>query len=188
MALTISPRIGFAVLALLVPAAAEACRTEARVELADVRFADTVVVGTITNYRIVRDEAFRKRMLALPTLPSGMRDLYSDPRQNLMPDHARFVIEVREVLFGKAPRRLTVTWDNSTFGEPATMSPGPYLIALRRPASPLPPLRGASATILPSPDPTIPTVLQAPCASPFLYPAGSEQARAIRRLLKPPRP
>lgn len=63
------------------------------------------------------------------------------------------------------------------------MAAGSYLIALRRPASAIPPLRGPSATIMPSPDPNSLTLLQAPCSSAFLYEVGSEQARAVRRIL-----
>jgi len=166
-----------------VPSAAQACRVRAPPTLEDVRYADVVVMGRIANYRIVRDEAFRRRMLASPRLSPEERRRYRDPRQGFMSDYARFEILVDEALVGRAPRRLSVTWDNSTFGEPERLAPGPYLIALRRPASPRPPLRGPSATIGPNPDRNALTLLQAPCSNPFLYEAGSAQARTIRRLL-----
>ena len=79
--------------------------------------------------------------------------MYEDPQESLLPDYARFDVQVKEVLVGRAPNRLSVTWDNSTFGEPEQMAAGPYLIALRRPGSASPPLRGPSATIFPTPDP-----------------------------------
>jgi hypothetical protein len=154
-----------------------------RPNLEDVNYADVVVVGRISNYRIVRDEAFRRRMLASPRLSAEMRRIYEDRRQRLLPDHARFDILVDEVLVGRAPRRLSVTWDNSTFGEPDRMPAGSYLVALRRPASPIPPLRGPSATIMPNPDPNSLTLLQAPCSSAFIYEIGTEQARNVRRIL-----
>lgn len=75
----------------------------------DVNYADVVVVGRIANYRIVRDEAFRRRMLASPRLSADMRRIYEDPRQSLMSDYARFDIFVDEVLVGRTPRRLSVT-------------------------------------------------------------------------------
>ena len=56
----------------------------------DVSYADVVVIGRISNYRIVRDEAFRRRMLASPGLSADMRRMYEDPRQSLMTDYARF--------------------------------------------------------------------------------------------------
>jgi len=157
-------------------------------KLEDVRYADVVVIGRIANYRIVRDEAFRKWILKSPNLSADQRKMYQDPKMSLLPDYARFDIDVEEVLAGRAPARLAATWDNSTFGEPDRMKPGRYLIALRRPSSASPPLRGPSATVMPSPDPKILTLLQAPCSSAFLYEAGSEEARAIREILAARRP
>ena len=166
-----------------VPAPSHACRMYVQPNLEDVYYADVVVIGRVSNYRIVRDEAFRRRMLASPSLPADMRRLYEDPRQSLMTDHARFDIQVDDVLVGGAPARLSVTWDNSTFGEPDQMPDGPYLIALRRPGSATPPLRGPSATIMPSPDPDALTLLQAPCSSAFIYEIGSDEARTVRGIL-----
>lgn len=40
-------------------------------KLGDVKYADVVVIGRIDNYRIIRDEAFRKRMLASPSFFCG---------------------------------------------------------------------------------------------------------------------
>lgn len=156
------------------------------VKLEDVRYADVVVIGHIHDYRIVRDGAFRKRMMALPDLPLGMREMYQDPKKNLLSDYARFNVEVEQTLVGRVAGKISVTWDNSTFGEPEQMEPGRYLIALRRPTSTLPPLRGPSATTLPNPDPTALTLLQAPCSSAFIYRIESEQARTIRSMLVGP--
>jgi hypothetical protein len=85
-------------------------------ELADIKYADVVVVGHISNYTIVRDPSF-------------------------FSDHSRFDVLVDEVLIGKAPRTLTVIWDNSTFSEPETMPSRPFLIALRDSSSKRPPFR-----------------------------------------------
>jgi len=152
--------------------------------LEDVNYADVVVIGRILNYRIVRDETFRRRMLASPRLSTEMRRIYEDPRRLLLPDYARFEIQVERVLVGRAPARLSATWDNSTFGEPERMPAGSYLVALRRASSAIPPLRGPSATIMPSPDANSLTLLQAPCSSAFIYEAGSEQARTVRGILE----
>lgn len=156
----------------------------AQLVLEDVKFADVVLVGRISNYTIVRDDAQRQRMLSLPNLPSDMRKLYEDPKQSLIWDYARFDVQVDEVLFGKSPRRLSVTWDNSTFGEPSALPGGPFLIALRGPTARIPPLRGPSATIQPPREPGRLTVLQAPCASPFIFESTSDNARTIRQILK----
>lgn len=151
--------------------------------LEDVAYANVVLIGRVENYRIIRDEAFRKRMLASPSLTAEMRKFYSDPKRGLMSDYARFDVKVEKVLVGKASGVLSVTWDNSTFGEPDQLMPGRYLIALRRTDSAAPPLRGPSATILPSPDPKSLTLLQAACSSAFIYPAQSEEARKIQAIL-----
>jgi hypothetical protein len=171
-------------LALAVNEPAHACRTRAALVLDDVKYADLVLVGRSSNYMIVRDNAERQRMLSLPNLSPEMRKLYQDPKQSLIWDYARFDVEVDEVLFGKAPRRLSVTWDNSTFGEPSELPSGPFVIALRDPDSRIPPLRGPSATIQPARERGRLTVLQAPCASPFIFEATSDNGRAIRRILK----
>lgn len=159
------------------------CRTHARLEPADVRFADAVVVGRIVNYRIVRDFEFRRKMLASPNLPATLREVYQSRTATLMTDHARFDILVDQVLGGRATGRITATWYNSTFGIPESLPAGPQLIALRRPSSPMPPLRGPSATMAGDGKSNIPTVLQAPCSSPFMFPIASAEARTVRRIL-----
>ncbi len=166
-------------------APAQACRMHVDTELEDVRFADVVVVGRIANYRIIPDEEIRRQrreQLARPDLAPSLRAIF-ERQTSFLTDYARFDILVDDVLVGQAGRKLTVTWDNSTFGEPASMPSGPYLIALRRPSSNTPPLRGPSATIMPNREPGSLTVLQAPCASAFIFERGSDSASAIRRLL-----
>lgn len=176
--------VGAAAVAAALPDSASACRMFVSPRLEDVSYADVVVVGRIANYRIIRDEAFRKQMLALPNLSADMRKFYADPAKGLISDYARFDIQVEETLFGNASQKLPVTWDNSTFGEPDEIAPGRYLLALRRSSSASPPLRGPSATILPNPDPEALTLLQAPCSSAFLYEIQSNEARTIREILQ----
>jgi len=150
-------------------------------KLADIKYADVVVVGEISNYGVILDQEMRERhqkmiagtkSTALPAKPSGF-----------ITDYARFDISVEKVLKGEAPDLITVTWDNSTFIEPETMPPGPYLIALRRTDSAQPPLRGPSATMWPSREPGLLTVLQAPCAPAFILKEASDDARSVRELL-----
>lgn len=165
------------------PSPVHACVEYVYPKLEDVRYADVVVIGRIGDYRVVRDEAFRTRMLSLPNLAPDIRKLYQDSKEGLLPDYARFEIQVEQVLVGEARTKLYVTWDNSTFAEPDRIKPGRYLIALRRANSDVPPLRGPSASMLPSPDKNTLTLLQAPCSSAFIYEAESEQAHAIRAIL-----
>ncbi len=171
-----------ALAAVLLSAPAQACRMHAPLKLEDVRFAELVVVGRVANYRIVRDHEFRRRMLRSPHLTPEMRRQYG-PNSILMSDHARFDVLVDEVLVGTPPRRLTVTWSNSTFALPETMAAGPFVIALRRAGAPAPPLRGPSATIWGGGDPQALTLLQAPCSSAFMFAVASGEARTLRRML-----
>ncbi|MFW2829104.1 energy transducer TonB [Sphingomonas sp. ID0503] len=171
--------------ASLAPTSAFACAAYLPPRLTDVSLADVVVIGRIENYRIVRDEAFRRERLAWPKLTADMRKAYEDPEGSLIPDYASFGVQVEKVLFGRAPSSLPVTWDNSTFGEPEEMRQGRYVLALRWPRSPAPPLRGPSATISPSPEAGTMTVLQAPCSSAFIYKAESAEGQIIQFLLGP---
>lgn len=171
---------------LLMAARADACLTFAPLKVEDVSFADVVVVGRISNYQIVLDQDVRrkrKEFLAKSTdLPADSRKWMSEQKVFLT-DYARFDILVDEILVGKPPAKLTVTWDASTFREPAAMAAGPFLIALRSARSRIPPLRGPSATIFPLPEPGLLTVLHPPCASAFIFPIESDVAAETRKAL-----
>ncbi|HKP25763.1 MAG TPA: hypothetical protein VJV39_17980 [Dongiaceae bacterium] len=155
--------------------------TQAPLELADIKYADVVVVGRISNYAIVRDPTIRQELANSPDISPQRRE--SLENESFLGDYARFDVLVDEVLVGKAPQTLVVTWDNSTFAEPKAMPSGPFLIALRDPRFGTLPLRGPSATILPNPEPASMTVLQAPCSDPFIFASDSEKARAILQIL-----
>ena len=137
-------KLGFVAVILLIVGTSSlvlACRVRAEIVLNDVSQADAVLVGRIINYRIIRDEAFRQRMLSSPDPSPALREIYKGGGA-LLSDYARFDIEVAEVLAVTVPSLLSVTWDNSTFGESEHMSAGPFHIALRDPSSAAPPLRG----------------------------------------------
>ena len=136
---------------------AHACIRMVPIELADIEYADVVVVGRIEHYEIV-----------------------GNPEH--IGSYAKFDVLVDEVLLGEAAQEISATWDNSTFTLPKTMASGPLLIALRDPGSEMRPLR-ATGTILPNPKPDLMTLLQAPCSSPFMFAIGSEEAKAIRQIL-----
>jgi hypothetical protein len=70
---------------------AHACITMVPIELADIEYADVVVVGRIDHYERVGNEG-------------------------LISSYAKFDVLVDEVLLGNAPQIISVTWDNSTFG------------------------------------------------------------------------
>ncbi len=166
-----------ALVALSASRSAYGCRINVPLQLDDIKYADVVVIGRVSNYRIVRDLEFRRKKLANPNLPSSLRQLYEGP-SGIISDNAHFDIQVDEVLIGTAPARLSVIWDNSTFGEPDKMAAGPYLIALLKL-----PLRDPSATALPDPEPVSLTVLQAPCSIPFILDSSSDVAHKVRLIL-----
>ena len=161
--------LGAAMVALVVSAQnAPACVMHAGIDYQDIFQADL----DVSNYTIIR-----------PTNETG----------RVIAEYARFDIRVRERLLAPAdsdlqiPSNLTVTWDNSTFSEPEVMeskrgSRG-FLIALRDPASALPPQRGPSAFIAPTPEPEFYTVFQAPCATAFIFEMDSLVGIALRQVL-----
>ncbi|MCV9961415.1 hypothetical protein OIU34_05830 [Pararhizobium sp. BT-229] len=168
--------------AMLANGAASACAMRVEIDLHDVEYADVVVVGRIANYEVVLDPVARQRhkeiLARFPDMPEALRNV-----SGFMSDYARFDVLVDEVLRGTAPKTLSVTWDNSTFREPEHMPTGSFLIALRSASSQMPPLRWPSATILPTPDTDALTVLQAPCAIPFLFENASNEAGLVRQIL-----
>ena len=163
---------------------AQACRITAALNIEDVSFADVVVIGTIENYEIVRGVAFRESRLSNPDLPDDLREFYSDPNRSLLGDFARFEVLVDETMVGSVSQRFTATWDNSTFGLPSSLPTEQLLLAFRRAQSPMPPLRGPSATVLPNPEPQSLTILQAPCAPPFLFSGSSVAAQNVQEILE----
>lgn len=141
---------------------AQACIMYTGLNIEDVSFADVVVIGTVENYEIVKD-----RDMAFGSLG----------------DYARFEVLVDETIVGDVSKRFTATWDNSTFGEPASLPNEQLFMAFRDAESSMPPLQGPSATISPTPEPQLLTVLQAPCGAAFLFGSSSEAAQKVQEFL-----
>lgn len=179
--------LAMAILAILMatsPESASACAARAPLDLSDIRSADVVVIGRISNYEHVLDPVIRKQHKAdLEKLPDdAKREL--ERIDGFITDYVRFRVSIDKVLFGSPPKEFVMTWDNSTFGEPETMEPGSYLIAAWMASSNRLPLRGASATVFPNREPDKMTLLQAPCSEGFLFPVGSKNADAVLQILK----
>lgn len=148
----------------LLPAPAFACIVAVGIELSDALSADAVIVGKITDYEVVYVGRTR---------------------------YARFMVDIQKVVAGTISENLnpdgsvTFTWDNSTFSLPETFEKGtPYFFALRDPASPLPPLRSGSGVIFPMPEREHLTILQAPCADPFIFEEGDAKSRILQQVLE----
>lgn len=157
----------FALLAASIASPTQACIVAMPFDPTHIDNADFVVVGRISRYEIIEDQSAREdrlRLLQRADIPEALRE--SARRQTgFLSDYARFEITVHQILVGEAPDRLTVTWDNSTFGERESMS-GEYLIALTHQ----------------SPDPSASaTVLQSGCGPAFLFEFDSNEARTIRQ-------
>ncbi len=127
------------------------------INLAQIRQADVVMIGRISNYAIVH----------------GASSYY-----------AQFDVLAEGVVVGEAPETLTVIWENSTFQLPDGMPSGPFLIALRdlRPA--IAAFKASGGTLPPGPEPAPFLVLQAPCSDPFMFESGSDEAREALELLQ----
>jgi hypothetical protein len=165
---------------------ANTCLAAGGLNLDDIKYASVVVIGRIVDYKIVLDQKVRKERKEILDRSTDKSSEYwrmMSEQKHFLSDYARFKVVVDKVIVGKSPNVISVTWDNSTFGEPEQMKKGLYLIGLREPGSKSPPLRGPSATILPSPNPKSLTVLQAPCAPAFILESASAEAKAIKKML-----
>jgi hypothetical protein len=165
---------------------ANTCLGASSLNLDDIKYARVVVIGRIVDYEIVLDQKVRKERKEMLDRSADKSTEYwrmMSEQKHFLSDYARFRVVVDKVLVGKSPNIISVTWNNSTFGEPEKMQKGPYLIGLRESGSKSPPLRGPSATILPSPDPKLLTVLQAPCAPAFILESTSAEAKTIKKML-----
>lgn len=130
-----------------------ACRVTNELNLPDVKDADLVVVGRISNYEVIRDNGY----------------------------YARFAVQVEEVLIGNAGESVAVRWDNSTFALPDEMGPGPFLIALRAPSSET--SASPTMPEISYRKPNLMTVLQAACSGGFIFEISSDEARVTRDIL-----
>ena len=165
-----------------------ACRAHAPLKLDDIKYANVVVVGRIVDYEIVLNQVARQERKkeiersSFNNYPPEIRKMLSEQKK-FSSDYARFNVLVDEVLVGEAANIITVTWNNSTFGEPDKIEAGKYIIGLRESGSKKPPLRGPSATVLASQEPKLLKLLQAPCAPAFMFDINSAEAGDIRVLL-----
>jgi hypothetical protein len=143
----------------------QACVVAGQLNPDDIQRADVVVTGVISNYELILDQRAREQrrqwLRNSPNMPPRMRETLQN-QTSFLSDYASFRITVRETLVGEAPRVLTVTWNNSTFGEPEVLT-GEYLIALSGDSN------GQYA------------VLQSPCDPAFIFESSSDLARDIRR-------
>jgi hypothetical protein len=160
---------------------AAACAIAMPLKPTDVKYADVVVVGRLSNYRIVLDEKARQdRKTFLARLGERGSPTFRETlktQRTFLSDYAVFDVEVFQNIRGKVKPYITVMWQNSTFGEPAEMAEGPYMMALQTLKNAA--AQSSSATI---PHPSY-ILLQSPCAPPFLFEGASTAGAEVRRIL-----
>lgn len=137
-----------------------ACRTTAKFKIEDIVLANAVFVGELVKYEVIKPiEDFDLSAYAVLT----------------------FVV-VEDIGGEMREKRIEVYWHNSTFGMPSSLNLGRYLVAVTTDKQP--PLRGPSAAIFASQLPELPSVLQAPCADPFLLEPNKQNLEQVKNLLK----
>jgi len=140
--------------------------------------ADALVVGRIENYRIIVNQKGRDedlRFFFKHGRWNRLRDYFAPPGRHTG-DYGRFDIAVDETLSGNVGRRLSVTWSDPPPARPFT---GKHLIALRQ---------ASDGRWSKPPEPNLLTVLYPMCGEPYVFAAGSEEAKAIRATLRNPPP
>lgn len=147
---------------------AVACVAHQPLDLGLVKKADIVIVGTIQDYS---PPAYQVKTIG------GLELKVPKDRS-----YALLRIEVLNVLKGQAPKILEVVWPNETFGYPSALPAAPSIIALTAPGSPFLQGRLLLGPIKPG-DTSKAVVLQGSCSDAFIFPAVSEQADRLRKLV-----
>lgn len=120
----------------------------AEFDIMDIEYADVILIGTVEEYEVINGVGF----LTIDVERQMTTEGHEDNRAFRYAD------------------RIRVSWPNSTFQLPETMPKTRGIFALRRIGSAQPPLRGPSAYIPADPKDAEFTILQAPCAPPFIMP------------------
>jgi len=142
---------------------ANACAMVGTLNLDNVRYADIVVVGRLSNYRVHLEQRDSG------TWRIGMVDL-----------------RIEQVLKGEAPESISVAIDDRGRGLSPRLTDGPQLVAIRiaDSGSPRGP-RSVWGQIIPITEVVSRfSVMEEPCEGPFILDAGSDDAITVVRSLK----
>lgn len=170
-------------LALALPYPVQACQGYEPTQLQEAQNADAVVIGRIYNYRIIRNDYFRKRELARNNLTQQKRKMYMDPKRVLGADYARFDVQVEKIISGKAAETITVTQIVTRIFKQDPKWTRRYLMALYRPFPVSPRTAGKNPERLTDPRFTTWYIPQPPCSGALMFHSESEEAKAIRKML-----
>jgi len=137
---------------------AAACRISIPLKLDDIRYADTVVIGQISNYRTILS----------PEATARWDKLYAPWKRpdHLMGDYVVFDVAVDEVLIGKPPLKLSVI---SMYGSATAAPAGPFLLALNKPNPARSPQGDSNAIGVRSPEDDAFALLEMPCSGSCLF-------------------
>lgn len=152
---------------------AAACRISIPLNLDNIRYADTVVIGHLSNYRTVLS----------PEATARWDKAYAPWKRpdHLMGDYVVFDVAVDEVLLGNPPLKFSVM---SMYGSAAAAPAGPFLLALNKPNPAELPQGDSNAIGVRAPESDAFGLLEMPCSGAFLFETDSDEASTIRRLLK----
>jgi hypothetical protein len=130
---------------------AYACEMHEPLDINDIKNADVVAIGRIENYELVRFQRY----------PNA--------------EYARFEVYIDKLIKGQPPRKVAVTWSNSTFGIPESRQSGPFLIALTNPTP-------SNVSIFGPAERDSFSVVQGVCSSPFMLNPSAEVVSLVRRV------
>jgi hypothetical protein len=122
-----------------------ACEAIPPLDLKGIKRADVVVLGHVFNYTPIFDPVAAYHQT----------------------DHAEFDVEIDQVVVGRAPETIHVSWRTPMIAVPTTMPSGSYLIALHYSSEPE----------------TFSVVIQV-CSGSFIFPNPSEGAQEALEILR----
>jgi hypothetical protein len=144
----------------LSPSAADACIDIAPFVVEDIRQADVVFTGTLSDYEVKEG-----------------------PKRYSLNKYGLLTFHVDGVLKGEIERDVQIYWWNSTFNMPEKMDLGERMIVAVVSSDKSLPLRRASAYVIGSMRPDLLQVLQAPCSASFTFPYNVDTEVNLRAVL-----
>jgi len=141
---------------------ASACVVFAPLVDSDIKHADIIFQGKLTNYELV-----------------------SEGKGRSLGDYGILSFRVTDVIKGSVENEVQIYWHNSTFGMPDSIKKNKeYLVAAVKADHSGLPLRGPSATILGTQRPDLYRLMQAPCSEPFMFFKSKESQEIISAILE----
>lgn len=150
-----------------------ACRISTPLKPDYVRYADTVVIGRVSNYRYVQS----------PEATANWDKSYAPWKRpdHLIGDYAIFDVAVDEVLLGNPPSKLSVM---TMYGATKDFPAGQFLFALNKPSPATAPDGDQNASSAEIAERRAFGLLERMCSGSFVFESSSDEAKATRQLLE----